>query len=278
MIHTIREIGLIYKMRYKKPPNHDFRKAKKPAKEIIWLYGIHPVNAALTNPNREIISLMITENTIKKLRMDLLPDEIKNLISIVDKSKIDSIVGEDKVHQGIIVETKAQNNPELDDIIKICASKKYSNIIILDNITDPHNIGAISRSAYGFEATAIILPKNGAPLESGTMAKAASGALDLIPILRVTNLNRSINILQKNGFWSVGLESKAKTEISDEKLPNKCLLILGSEGRGIRKLVRENCDTFVRLPVSEDLESLNVSTAASIAMYEWQRQIRQREQ
>jgi len=264
-------------MRYKKPPNRDFRKTKKPSKEVIWLYGMHPVKAALSNPKREIRSVFITENAIKKLRTDLLPNEITNLISIVDKPKIDSIVGEDKVHQGIIIETKAQKNPELEDIIKICSKTKYSNIIILDNITDPHNVGAIIRSAYGFKATAVILSKNGAPLENGTMAKAASGALELIPILRVTNLNRSINILKNNGFWSAGLESKAKTEISQEKLPNKCLLIMGSEGRGIRKLVRENCDTLVRLPVSEDLESLNVSTAASIALYEWQRQIRERE-
>ncbi len=263
-------------MRHKKTLNQDLRKVKRTTSEIIWLYGIHPVKAALSNPKREIKSLLITENTIKKLNMDSIPSKINNLINIVNKSEIDSIVGEDRVHQGIILKTKVRENAHLDDIIKICSSKKYSNIVILDNITDPHNVGAIIRSAYAFGVTAIILSKNGAPQENGTMAKSASGALELIPIVRVTNLTRSINILKKNGFWSLGLESQAKKDISEEELPNKCLIIMGSEGRGIRKLVRENCDTFIRLPTNERLESLNVSTAASIALYEWQRQIKKK--
>ena len=249
---------------------------KKNTSSFLWIYGIHPVRAALLNPQREIHQILTTENALKRLSLNNISKKFIKMMEMVDKPKIDAIVGPDKVHQGIILRAKPLRTSSLDEIISLSNNKEQSVIILLDKITDPYNIGAITRSAFGFGALAVILGKDGSPDETGALAKAASGALEFIPIVRVTNLNRAINKLQKNGFWSTGLETEAKTNIYNEDLPNKCLFILGSEGRGIRQLVKKNCDTVVKLPITKELESLNVSNAATIALFEWHRQMKKR--
>ena len=142
---------------------------------------------------------------------------------------------------------------------------------MLDQVTDPHNIGAILRSAAAFEAAAVILPDANAPEESGTLAKSACGGLEIVPLIRVPNLVRAIETLKKVGFWVIGLDGSAKKTMAQDKLPAKTVFILGSEGDGLRRLTAENCDYMLKLPISDKMESLNVSNAAAIALYEFNR-------
>ena len=142
----------------------------------------------------------------------------------------------------------------------------------MDQVTDPHNIGAILRSAAAFDAMAVVIPDAGAPEESAVLAKSACGALEIVPLIRVTNLARSMQQLKDAGFWCLGLDGYAKEYISDKKLPARTAFILGSEGDGMRRLTAENCDYTIKLPMSDKMESLNVSNAAAVALYEFYRQ------
>ena len=155
----------------------------------------------------------------------------------------------------------------------ICDTKKLEKalVVILDQVSDPHNVGAILRSAAAFGAMAVIVPDANAPEETGTLAKSASGALEVIPLIRVANLSRAMEMLKKADFWCVGMDGYAKKEMGEDRLPQKCALVMGSEGEGMRRLTAENCDYMVKLPIARTVESLNVSNACTIALYEWNR-------
>ena len=239
----------------------------QPKNKDMLLFGRHPIELALKNPRRTILELYHTKDALAGI---MLPPTIKT--KCVDRPFLDSLVGKDTIHQGLVARVNPLSQPTLDDILKKIKDKKTSLIVILDQITDPHNVGAILRSAVAFDADAVIVPEAGAPPETGTLAKSASGALELIPLIRVSNLIRAIEKLKKADFWCIGLDGYAKESISGAKLPQKCAFVMGSEGDGMRRLTQENCDYSVKLPMNPVIESLNVSNAAALTLYEFRRQ------
>jgi len=232
----------------------------------LWLFGHHPVVAALQNPNRDKLLLKMTKDSA------LPSDLIQNVsVQIVPRQEIDALAGPGAVHQGLALQVKPLQEPLLDDILEKVQDK--SVVLILDQVTDPHNIGAILRSSAAFNALAVIIPDANAPQESAVLAKSACGALEVVPLIRVTNLVRAMQQLKELGFWCLGLDGYATQLIGDKKLPDKCAFVLGSEGDGMRRLTAENCDYTIKLPISDKMESLNVSNAAAIALYEFNRNI-----
>ena len=233
-------------------------------KELL-LYGKHVVDLAIKNPRRKIKEVYVTKETLAEMN---LPQNLP--IRPADRHLLDSMVGQGAVHQGVVAKCDPLPPVDLKEFIKTVENKDRCLIVILDQVTDPHNIGAIMRSAVAFHAAAVIMPEAGAPNETGVLAKSASGATELIPLIRVSNLARAMEMLKKAEFWCVGLDGYAKDYISDHKLPQKCVMILGAED-GMRRLTMENCDMVVKLPMNPEIESLNVSNAAAVAMYEWNR-------
>ena len=225
----------------------------------VWLYGRHAVLAALANPNRGKQKLY----TITK--PDFETDSVP--VQIVNKAQLEQYVPEGAVHQGLVLKAEPLPSPNLEDL----PFKEKSVVLVLDQVVDPRNIGAILRSAAAFDAAAVVVADAHAPSETGALAKAACGALEVVPFVRVNNLSRALEILKKKGFWIYGLDGYATTTLSEEKLPNKTAFVLGSEGEGMRRLTTKNCDYTIKLPMSDKVESLNVSNAAAIALYEFYR-------
>lgn len=223
------------------------------------------IELAVKNQQRHIREIYATKEALPELN---LPKNI--IIRQADRKFLDSLVGQNAVHQGIVAKCEPLSPVDFKSFVQKVKDKEKALIIILDQVTDPHNIGAIMRSAVAFNAEAVIMPEAGAPSESGTLAKSASGATELIPLIRVSNLAHTMDILKKADFWCVGLDGYAKDFITDHKLPKKCVLVLGAED-GMRRLTMENCDMVVKLPMNSAIESLNVSNAAAVAMYEWNR-------
>lgn len=243
-----------------------FKNETKNKTKDIWLYGMHPVTLALQNKNRVIKEVWATHGAAAELNVP------KNIpLRLVDRSQIDAAVGRDAVHQGVALKAAPLEAYTLDDLLADTENDDKALAVILDQVTDPHNIGAIMRSAVAFNAKAVIVPDAGAPEETGTLAKSASGALELIPLIKVSNLARAMEALKKSGFWCIGMDGYAKETLSAHKLPQKCVIVMGSEGDGLRRLTAENCDYMVKLPMNEAIESLNVSNACAIALYEYYR-------
>ncbi|HJD64570.1 MAG TPA: 23S rRNA (guanosine(2251)-2'-O)-methyltransferase RlmB [Rickettsia endosymbiont of Diachasma alloeum] len=229
------------------------------SKNYYYIYGKHPVFSALNNPKRQIEDILCTQ---------MIFDANKKLISskpykIVNNDVLSKLL-ENQTHQGIAAKVKPIFAHNIEDInIKNPKCK----IAILDQITDPQNIGAIIRSAAAFNMDAIILPLDNSPNENGTIAKAACGTLELIKIIKVTNLNFCINYLKKHGFWVIGLTGEANDYLADKLISDKVALVFGSEDKGIRRLVQDNCDHLAKILISDKVESLNVSNAASIIFH-----------
>ena len=228
----------------------------------VFLFGNHACLAALVNPMRKIKRILVTKNTQSELGKKL--SGIKNLI-VTEGQKIDHLLPPGSVHQGIAMECEPLAQPSLQSWL---ADAHDRPLLILDQVSDPHNIGAILRSAAAFDIGAIITTDRNAPTESGVMAKAASGALEIVPMIAVTNLVQAIELIKKSGYWIAGLDGHAKQTIAEAKLDRKTALALGAEGSGLRRLTAEHCDFLVKLPMSERMESLNVSNAAAVAMYD----------
>ena len=231
------------------------------------LYGKHAVLSALANPKRQVSKLLCTKENI-----DEFVKQKRLTPQVVDRKEIDKLVGRDAVHQGVVLFCSRLSDVDLEDVICEANKKNKCHVIILDQVTDPQNVGAIVRSAVAFDTLALIMQDKNSPIESGAMAKAAAGMLEHLPIVRVTNLSRAIEKLKKAGFWTVGMDGYAKITIDKLDKMEKTAIIMGSEGRGMRRLVEENCDISVKLPMSPLTESLNVATAASIALYEINKQ------
>jgi len=234
----------------------------------IFIFGKHAALATLANPMRKIKRVAVTKNTHAELAKEL--SQVKNL-SITDAQKIDAHLPKDATHQGILVECDALLQPSLQEWLKSDGDKP---ILLLDQVSDPHNVGAILRTAAAFGVGAVVTLERNAAQESGALAKSASGALEIVPLISVGNLAQTIQLLKKEGYWIYGLDGEAKQTIGEMKFDAKTALILGAEGKGLRRLTAEHCDFLVKIPMSGQMESLNVSNAAAVAMYEISKMIR----
>ena len=243
------------------------RAARGAASQTLWLYGHHPVAAALANPARRCHRLMATEAALDALRRRLGPDLGRAGLGVaaVARADIARVLAEGAVHQGVALDAAPLPAPEFD---VVCASGAAPRLVVLDRINDPQNLGAVLRAAAAFEAGAVVVPDRHAPGESGALAKAASGALEAVPLVRVANLARAIEGLKRRGYWCVGLDAAAPDSLAAARPAGAAALVLGAEGAGLRRLTRERCDGLVHLPISGRVESLNVATAAAVALYE----------
>lgn len=228
----------------------------------IWLYGYHAVTAALQNPDRTVYRLLLSKETAAELPKKLLPSGLN--YETAGRAEFEQLLPKGAVHQGIA----ALVSPLPDFYEEDLPEKETSVVVILDQVTDPHNVGAVMRSAAAFDADAVIITERNAPEATGVLAKSASGALELLPLITVSNLARTMQFLKERGYWCVGMDGAAEKTLRDAALPKKIALIMGSEGYGLRRLTMENCDFMVKLPISPRVESLNVSNAAAIALYD----------
>jgi 23S rRNA (guanosine2251-2'-O)-methyltransferase len=233
---------------------------------VAILYGWHTVAAALANPRRTVRKIFATENAAHRLTSEGLTLPVSP--EIVRPDAIAARLGADAVHQGLLVEADVLPALDLEDLAT------EGTVLVLDQITDPHNVGAILRSAAAFGVKAIITTARHSPEATGVLAKSASGALDLVPMVTVQNLARALTELKERGFLTVGLDSEGETDLAAASLHEPLALVLGAEGKGLRQLTRATCDVRARLALPGVLKSLNVSNAAAIALYAAMQQLR----
>ena len=231
-------------------------------KGTVWLYGHHAVAAALANPNRRLRRLLLTEEADAAIARQLPPPWAVSP-ERVDRGRLDHLLGRDVVHQGAALLADPLAPPSLQSVLE-----KPGMIVLLDQVTDPRNVGAIMRSAAAFGAAAVITQDRNAPEETGGLAKAASGALETMPLLRAVNIARTIIALKAANVWCVGLDPAGAPLSGPAFAERRVALVLGAEGEGLRRLTRETCDEIAGLTIKGAVESLNVSAAASVALYE----------
>jgi 23S rRNA (guanosine2251-2'-O)-methyltransferase len=253
----------------------------------LWLYGIHAVLAAMANPKRRKEQLFVSREAAKRHG-----DDLERLLALpgaphvlqTGRDDFLSVLSESAVHQGLALQCGFLTQPHLEDLIAAPEDKtgaagqsKASTdrrggtrpvVLVLDQVTDPQNVGAILRSAAAFGARAVVTTGRNAAQESGVLVKTASGAFDHIPYIAVINLARALESLKSAGYWSLGLTGEGERTLAEAKTDGPAALVLGAEGSGLRRLTRETCDELVRLPTHEPISSLNVSNAAAVALYE----------
>jgi 23S rRNA (guanosine2251-2'-O)-methyltransferase len=257
--------------RRESPPQNHPKPPQNEARKGLWLAGVHAVSAALENPNRNFFRLLATAESART-HDRMLKARSPVGVEIVSKNDIDRHLPAGTVHQGLAAQVDPLPAVHIEDLVALADGKEEALIIILDQVTDPHNVGAILRSAAAFGALGVVVPDRHAPEETTALAKSASGALERMPLVRVTNLARALDELKKGGFWVCGLDAAGPITLSQAKLTGKIVLALGAEGDGLRRLTRETCDYLVRLPMTGTMESLNVSNAAAVALYEFVRE------
>src|SRR4051794_8649024 len=262
--------------RIRKPPfrrggSKPFEKRGKPGGRPVWrdrdsgpdgpviLYGWHTVSAALANPARQIRKLFLTENAARRLADENIDTRVAP--EIVRPNTIDARLGPDAVHQGLLAEAEPLPSLAIDDL------PQQGIVLVLDQITDPHNVGAILRSAAAFAVKAIVTTARHSPEATGVLAKPASGALEIVPLVTVQNLARALSELNDVGFMTVGLDSEGSENLGAVALRQPLALVLGAEGKGLRQLTRDTCSVVARLDVPGEIKSLNVSNAAVLALY-----------
>ena len=223
-------------------------------------WGKHAVAAALDNPERTVIRAWSTQDAAKLMNF---PAEVP--VTYADVADLGRLVPNDAPHQGVVIEVAPLEDMWLADLLSEAPEKAV--LLVLDQVTDPHNVGAIMRSAAAFGAIGIVTQDRHSPIEGGVLAKAASGALERVPWARVVNLARALEEIAEAGFWRIGLAGDATSNLKEALGPQKVALVLGAEGPGMRHNVRDHCDATARLPISAAVESLNVSNAAAIALY-----------
>jgi 23S rRNA (guanosine2251-2'-O)-methyltransferase len=223
-------------------------------------WGKHAVAAALDNPERRVLKAWSTREAATFMNF---PAEVP--VTFADVADLARLVPGDAPHQGVVIEVEPLEDVWLGDLLTEAGDR--ATLLVLDQVTDPHNVGAILRSAAAFGAIGIVTQDRHSPIEGGVLAKAASGALERVPWARVVNLARALEEIAEAGFWRIGLAGEADTDLKDALGPQQVALVLGAEGPGMRANTRDHCDALARLPISDAVESLNVSNAAAVALY-----------
>ena len=234
------------------------RSGGSPNRPRFW--GKHAVAAALDNPERKVIRAWATQEAAKFMNF---PADVP--VTYADVADLGRLVPNDAPHQGVVIEVAPLEDMWLGDLL--AEAPERAVLLVLDQVTDPHNVGAIMRSAAAFGAIGIVTQDRHSPIEGGVLAKAASGALERVPWARVVNLSRALEEIAEAGFWRIGLAGDAKSDLKDALGPQRVALVLGAEGPGMRQNVRDHTDAVAKLPISDAVESLNVSNAAAIALY-----------
>jgi 23S rRNA (guanosine2251-2'-O)-methyltransferase len=231
--------------------------SSSPGRPRFW--GRHAVTAALANPERRAVKLWATREAAARME---LPKELT--VTFADVADLGRLVPADAPHQGLVLEVEPLEDVFLDELLQAEGSRP---LLVLDQVTDPHNVGAILRSAAAFDALGIVTQDRHSPPESGALARSASGALEVVPWVRVVNLTRALDEMAEAGFWRIGLAGEAQRTLGEALGSAKAALVLGAEGEGMRQNTATHCDELARLPISGKVESLNVSNAAAIALY-----------
>ena len=226
------------------------------------LFGIHAVEAALANPERKIAKIFLTENAENRLQPVLITREMA--VERVTPRDLDRRLGADTVHQGALIETEPLAELPMNALAR---TAKGRPLLVLDQVTDPHNVGAILRSAAVFGAAGVVMTRRHSPPLAGTLAKSASGALEHIPVARVQNLARSLDDLKKAGCTVIGLDGAGEQVLDEINWPGQPVFVLGAEGKGLRHLTRDTCDLVCRIATDGKIASLNVSNAAAVALH-----------
>ena len=227
----------------------------------VRLWGRHAVEAALKNPDRVHQKLWATREAIDTLDGELPADFPIEYADVADLARM---VAKDAPHQGLVLECAVLEDIHLDEVLD---SEPTRPIIVLDQVTDPHNVGAILRSAAAFGAAALVTQDRHAPPEGGVIAKSASGALETVPWVRVINLARALEQIAEAGYWRIGLTGAAEATLAEALPAGPVALVLGAEGEGMRQNIESHCDALAKLPIGDQIESLNVSNAAAVALY-----------
>lgn len=257
------------------PQSNDSRPDRRESQTASWrdkatdhdgptrIFGFHSVEAALLNGDRKILRLMLSENAQKRLEVALakrgLPHEQ------VQPRELDQLLGADTVHQGAYLEAEQLPEPKLADLCE--RALKGGPLVVLDQVTDPHNVGAILRSAAAFGASGLVMTRRNSPPLSGALAKAASGALEHVPVALVPNLAQALAKIFDAGLMRIGLDGDSSDHVEDIDIATGVALVLGAEGKGLRRLTQELCDRRCRITTDGALQSLNVSNAAAIALH-----------
>lgn len=242
------------------------RGRKAEAKETVWLFGLHAVRDALANPAREKLRLVVTKNAFDKLEEAIAASGVEP--EVVDPRKFSVPIDEGSVHQGAAMEVRPLNWGKLEDLAISGAGEPL--VVLLDRVTDPHNVGAILRSAEVFGARAVVAPRHHSAPETGALAKTASGALERQPYLKVTNLAEAMIELKDMGYVMIGLDGEGEVDLKSALAGvgrRPVALVLGAEGPGLRERTRETCDIIARIPFAGAFGSLNVSNAAAVSLY-----------
>ena len=238
---------------------------QKGGHQSVWLFGRHAVLAALANPERRIERILATKEAAERHAA-----ELGNKVELFSRDDLGHRLPAGAVHQGLAALVAPLEEPQLEDVLARCGEDAL--VLALDQVTDPHNVGAILRSAAAFGAAGVIVTERHAPADTGVLAKAASGALEIVPLVRAVNLARALEQLKEAGFWLYGLDEQGDAALGTLDLKGRVCIVLGAEGEGLRRLTAEKCDRLVTIPTQAALAALNVSNAAAVAAYEWARQ------
>ena len=236
-------------------------KHKTPKQKAIYFWGRHAVEAALDNPDREVMKLLATRDALATLDV---PDDVT--VQYCDVADLGRLIPKEAPHQGMVALVQPLDDVFLEDAL-VEGRDNIRPVLVLDQVTDPHNVGAIFRSAAAFNAVCVVTQDRHAPPESGVVAKAASGALETVPWVRVVNLARALEEIAEAGYWRIGLTGHTDLTLENALTTGKNALILGAEGDGMRHNIQQHCDSLAKLPIHARMESLNVSNAAAIALY-----------
>ncbi|MDP2333159.1 MAG: 23S rRNA (guanosine(2251)-2'-O)-methyltransferase RlmB [Reyranella sp.] len=237
--------------------------------QSVWLYGHHPVLAALANPDRKVERLLVTKEAAERHAAAFAAAGAAQKMAVMSRDDLSQRLPAGAVHQGIAVLVTPLEDPAFEDLLARCGDNAL--VLALDQVTDPHNVGAILRSAAAFGVAGVVVTERNAPADTGVLAKAASGALEVVPLVRAVNLARALKQLKEAAFWLYGLDERGDVPISGLDLGGRVCIVLGAEGEGLRRLTSEKCDRLVTIPTKAALAALNVSNAAAVAAYEWAR-------